>query len=85
MSLAYPNAEDDADAWNSGQTMQWTHTGLVTDNTVPYDEFDVRQIACAVNNFGQDDVYRADYNGLCFRGKYLTGTGAGGETLKPYL
>lgn len=40
------------------------------------DGHDVQATACAVNTFGQESVYRSEYNGLCFNGGSI-GSGRG--------
>ena len=33
---------------------------------------DIDSIACAVNTFGQDEIYNVPYNRYCFNGIYTT-------------
>ncbi|KAL8706621.1 MAG: hypothetical protein Q9201_000368 [Fulgogasparrea decipioides] len=67
--MATPSTYNDGGAWTpgTGPAQSWTLTG--TGQFPPgTDGGDVTAIACAVNTFGQGDVYQADYNGLCFNG-----------------
>ncbi|KAL8782914.1 MAG: hypothetical protein Q9213_005026, partial [Squamulea squamosa] len=67
--MALPSDHNDGGAWTpgTGPAQSWT---LAKSGEFPpgTDGGDVSAIACAVNTFGQGDVYQADYNGLCFNG-----------------
>ncbi|KAL9599867.1 MAG: hypothetical protein Q9219_003561 [cf. Caloplaca sp. 3 TL-2023] len=70
--LASPQFPSDGGAWAAGvdPALSWVKAG--TDEFVPgTDGGDLRAIACAVNLFGQNDIFKADFNGLCWRGTYL--------------
>lgn len=73
--LASPTAGNDGAAWvpGTGPAESWTHT----DGTFPIgtDGGDVNSIACAVNIFGQTDIFKAPYNGLCYNGAALAPRG----------
>ncbi len=68
--LASPMSDSDGAAWapGTGPAESWT----LMDEQFPVgtDGQDVNSIACAVNTFGQNDIYGYVYNGLCFRGGY---------------
>ena len=67
--MARPATYNDGAAWtpSGGGAQSWT---LASSQQFPpgTDGGDITAIACAVNTFGQADVYQADYNGLCFNG-----------------
>ena len=67
--LARPANSNDGGQWTpgTGPAQSWT---LASSGQFPpgTDGGDVQAIACAVNTFGQADIYQADYNGLCFNG-----------------
>ena len=73
--LASPTASNDGAAWvpGTGPAESWTHQ----DGTFPIgtDGGDVRAIACAVNTFGQHDIFHAPVNGLCYNGEELAPRG----------
>ena len=76
--LASPNTFNDGAAWvpssSDASSQSWE---LVRGEPVPVgsDGGDVSAIACAVNTFGQDDVFHASFNGLCFNGRNIPGRG----------
>lgn len=59
----------DGNAWTPGNNpaKSWTlaGTGQFPPGT---DGHDLSSIACAVNIFGQDNVFRQSFNALCFNG-----------------
>ena len=69
--LASPVDHNDGAAWvpGTGPAKSWT----LRDGTFPIgtDGGDLTAIACVVNTFGQNDIFRAPYNGLCFNGEKL--------------
>ena len=73
--LAMPTANNDGAAWAADGTpptdWQFTGTGDATHAG------DMTAIACAVNTFDQEDVFRYQYNGLCWNNAYRDGTGWG--------
>ncbi len=81
--LASPMSDSDGAAWvpGTGPAESWT----LTDEQFPVgtDGQDVNSIACAVNTFGQNDIYGYVYNGLCFRGGY-TPSGFGKVVAVPF-
>lgn len=76
--LAYPSTFNDGAAWvpdpSAGSPRSWE---MNSGPPVPVgsDGGDVSAIACAVNIFGQDDVFHTPYNGLCFNGRNVGGQG----------
>ena len=74
---ALPTAYNDGAEWTpaGGPAQSWT-LGTTGEFPPGTDGGDIRAIACAVNTFGQEDVYQAVYNGLCFNGRYI-GSGRG--------
>ncbi|KAL8855566.1 MAG: hypothetical protein Q9178_007796 [Gyalolechia marmorata] len=67
--LARPTTSNDGGEWTpgTGPAQSWTlaRTGEFPPGT---DGGDLQAIACAVNTFGQADIYRSEFNGLCFNG-----------------
>ncbi|KAF7536258.1 hypothetical protein G7054_g4665 [Neopestalotiopsis clavispora] len=61
LGLAQPTTATDGAAWGAQPASSWQIDGS-TSNT------DVTQIACAVNLFGQSDIYTTDYNAYCYNG-----------------
>lgn len=59
----------DGNAWTPGNNpaRSWTlaGTGQFPPGT---DGHDLSSIACAVNIFGQDNIFRQNFNALCFNG-----------------
>jgi hypothetical protein len=70
LGLANPSSATDGAAWGSSQSAsRWSIVGGTAGT-------DVTQIACAVNLFGQSDIYTIDsYNGLCYNGNFLNDPG----------
>lgn len=68
--LASPSSATDGAAWvpGTGPAESWT----LQDGEFPpgTDGQDVNTIACAVNTFGQKEIYSAPYNGLCSNGAF---------------
>lgn len=66
LGLANPSGPTNGAAWGSSQSASsWNIPGGSAGT-------DVTEIACAVNLFGQSDIYTIDsYNGLCFNGNFL--------------
>ena len=75
LGLASPSTASDGAAWAlaGNPASSWT----LRDGTFPVgtDGSDVRAIACAVNTFGQDDIFHAPYNALCYNGGNIAGRG----------
>lgn len=69
--LASPQRANDGAAWVSGggTATSWT----LTDEQFPVgtDGSDLTAIACAVNIFGQNNIFGYQFNGLCFNGGLL--------------
>ena len=76
--MASPSTFNDGAAWvpspSDASPQSWE---LVRGEPVPVgaDGGDVSAIACAVNIFGQHDVFQAPYNGLCFNSGNIRGRG----------
>lgn len=70
LGLANPTGPADGPAWGSSQSASsWSFSGGTA-------QTDFTQIACAVNIFGQSDIYKIDsYNGLCWNGRFLNDPG----------
>lgn len=61
LGLASPSSATDGAAWGTQSLASYSYGG--TSGT------DVTQVACAVNIFGQTDIYQTgSYNGLCITG-----------------
>lgn len=69
--LASPQSHNDGAAWVSGggPATSWT----LKDKQFPpgTDGSDLTAIACAVNIFGQTNIFSYQFNGLCFNGNSL--------------
>ncbi len=75
--MASPRGPKDGGEWSAGvdPAIAWLPKKL--EEYLPgTDGGDMSSIACAVNFFGQDEIFKADANGLCFRGSFLA-TGRG--------
>ncbi|KAI4193916.1 MAG: hypothetical protein LQ350_008076 [Teloschistes chrysophthalmus] len=76
--LATPTSRQDGGQWSAGNNKA---TGWLRKSTgefdVGTDGGDVREIACAVNTFGQNDIFRYGFNGLCYNGGNIPGWGFG--------
>lgn len=66
--LASPADHNDGAAWalTGDPATKWTLAG--GEFPVGTDGGDLTAIACAVNTFGQDDIFHAPYNALCYNG-----------------
>lgn len=78
--LASPSGANDGAAWaasgappTSWQFYDPKHAGTGTNPG------EMTDVACAINTFDQTDVYRYDYNGLCWNGGTRDGTGWGAQ------
>ncbi len=69
--LASPKDHNDGAAWVSGGGSAKAWTQLDGNFPPGTDGSDISSIACAVNTFGQDDIFGYQYNGLCFNGNSL--------------
>lgn len=65
------NSQDGA-AWSAGNNpaLSWNleKSGVFPPGT---DGHDLSSIACAVDFFGQDDIYRTYFNALCYNGESI--------------
>ncbi|KAL8685510.1 MAG: hypothetical protein Q9218_007716, partial [Villophora microphyllina] len=78
--LATPLSHDDGGAWSSDPSFA-AKSWELKDGGFPEgtDGQDVLEIACAVNTFGQDDIFDSrTFNGLCRNGEPLEPKGRGG-------
>ncbi|KAL8852652.1 MAG: hypothetical protein Q9221_002412 [Calogaya cf. arnoldii] len=75
--LAQPQGPTDGAAWGSGTNgaQSWAHVSPKPQVGNGFSGTNLEQIACAVNIFGQDEVFKQDYNGLCFNGRETGGRG----------
>lgn len=70
--LAELQSPTDGNAWTAGNNpaQSWTlrETGQFPPGT---DGHDLSSIACAVNIFGQDTIFRQNFNALCYNGESI--------------
>lgn len=73
--LASPASATDGAAWvpSTGPAESWTFKNGRSPSVASGG--DVQAIACVVNTFGQDEIYRPLYNGYCFKGYLGSGRG----------
>ncbi|KAL8645553.1 MAG: hypothetical protein Q9226_007250, partial [Calogaya cf. arnoldii] len=73
--LAQPQNTGDGDAWDLGtnRAESWDHVNPQTGTGFSGNNMD--QIACAVNIFGQDEVFKTGFNGYCYNGESRRGNG----------
>ncbi|KAL8990145.1 MAG: hypothetical protein Q9169_008197, partial [Polycauliona sp. 2 TL-2023] len=67
--MAQPQNSGDGAAWGLGtnEAEFWDH--LTDQSGTGIDIYNVDQIACAVNIFGQTEVFKQNWNGQCFNGQ----------------
>lgn len=72
--IASPSSPTDGGQWASsgGGATDWSlyGSGQFPPGT---DGGDVRAIACAINTFGQADIFQSEYNAYCYNGGKTTG------------
>lgn len=74
--LASPTAAQAGGAWvlNGGGPTSFQYSSATTSTL---QTTDMTAIACALNIFDQDEVYRQNFNGFCMTGTYIDGMGWG--------